>query len=372
VATRKKICIASGIYPPDTGGPAKFTETFISWCQAIRVDTNCVALTNEKTHTKRVNSTNIYLISRSQNLLLRYWHTVTSLAHQMRSGNLVLANGLFLETLFASLITGKSYACKVPGDIVWERARNRSKTNLSIDEFQKSKKPLKYQIFRLLFTASLRRAKLVIVPSTHLFNLCLVWGVKRENLHLIYNSVDTQRFSPKESVEKKYDVLVLNRLVSWKHVDEVIIACSQLNLTLVVVGDGPERFKLEELALMSQANVDFLGEIKQSKLPELIRSAHCYVLNSSFEATSYSLLEARASGLFCIANGHTGSDEIIHHEVDGLLCDKDKYPLTAALDRYRTDKTFVAEAQSLSVLDTRKRFNLESNFKLIRDLVFTI
>ena len=369
MVSNRKICIATGIYPPDSGGPAKFAETFMLWCQRHEVITDCVSLTNEQTHTKILGSSKIHLISRKQNLFLRYWHTIAALYRQMRSGSEILANGLFLETLFASLITRSSYVCKVPGDIVWERARNNSKTNLGVDEFQKIRLSWRYRIFRLLFSKSLRRARSVIVPSTHLFNLCLFWGVKQENLYLVFNSIDVQKFFPDENAVKTYDVLVLNRLVPWKHVDEVITACGQLNLSLVVIGDGPEKPKLERLASQTGANITFLGEISQNVLPDFIRRANCYVLNSSFEATSYSLLEARASGLFCIANRNTGSEEVIHHDIDGLLCDKENYPLLSALDRFRGDKAFVAKAQNLSVFDTGKRFNLESNFELIRGII---
>jgi hypothetical protein len=52
-----------------------------------------------------------------------------------------------------------------------------------------------------------------------------------------------------------------------------------------------------------------------------------------------------------------------------LLCDKENYPLLSALDRFRGDKAFVAKAQNLSVFDTGKRFNLESNFELIKGII---
>ena len=364
-----RLCITTGIYPPDTGGPAKFAESFLAWCDSNQVISDCVTLTNSQTHLLKVNNSEIYLISRNQRLFSRYWRTIVMISRQMRRGSSILANGLFLETLFASLITRKTYVCKVPGDIVWERARNSNKTDLDVDDFQNQRISWRYQIFRWLYSKSLTRARKVIVPSTHLYNLCVLWGVKQENLQLIYNSIDTVKFSPRKSVKKKFDVLVVNRLVPWKHVDEVISVCSQLGLSLAIIGDGPERPYLEKVALDSRAKVTFLGEVSQDELPSWIRSADCFVLNSSFEATSYSLLEARASGLFCIANGSTGSDEVINHEIDGLLCDKLSFTLIHALSRFKNDKTFVRKAGSLSMLDARNRFNQSTNFRIIKELL---
>ncbi len=143
----------------------------------------------------------------------------------------------------------------------------------------------------------------------------------------------------------------------------------QLGLSLAIIGDGPERPYLEKVALDSRAKVTFLGELSQDELPSWIRSADCFVLNSSFEATSYSLLEARASGLFCIANGSTGSDEVINHKIDGLLCDKLSFTLIEALSRFKNDKTFVRKARSLSILDAHNRFNQSTNFRIIKELL---
>ena len=371
MANGKTLCIATGIYPPDTGGPAKFAETFLSWCKESNIYAECVSLTDATTHSDNLSSSNVYLISRNQPLVFRYWNTVKVLVTKMKSGRIVLANGLFLETYIASILSRKEYFCKVPGDIVWERARNRNLTNKSIDDFQDSKLSFKYRIFRTLFSKSLKRAKGVIVPSQHLFNLCILWGVKESNLHLIYNSVDTERFQPQKETEVLFDVLVVNRLVPWKHVDEVIIACAQLNLHLAIVGDGPERNSLEMLARTKGGKVTFFGEVNQANLPKLFQSASCYVLNSSFEATSYSLLEARSSGLFCIANGSTGSDEIIHHGIDGLLCNKSDFKLFNALKQFTIDHEFVESARNLAMIDTRSRFDLQINFRLIKELVLT-
>ena len=45
-------------------------------------------------------------------------------------------NGLFLETLLAKVISRARLVAKVPGDIVWERARNQGLTSLTIDQYQ--------------------------------------------------------------------------------------------------------------------------------------------------------------------------------------------------------------------------------------------
>ena len=135
----KIICVATGIFPPDTGGPAKFAETFLVWCQQNGQRVEAVSLTDTATKDISFENANIKLISRDQFLLNRYIITILALSRKLLTRRAVIANGLFLEVYFASLVTHRRYICKVPGDIVWERARNKRLTTFNINDFQKSK-----------------------------------------------------------------------------------------------------------------------------------------------------------------------------------------------------------------------------------------
>ena len=128
--------MATGIFPPDNGGPAKFAETFLKWCQQNRQRVETVSLTDTATKDISFNNSDVKLISRNQFLLIRYIKTVIVLSRKLLIQRAVIANGLFLEVYFASLMTSRKYVSKVPGDIVWERARNSGYTKQSLEEFQ--------------------------------------------------------------------------------------------------------------------------------------------------------------------------------------------------------------------------------------------
>ena len=328
---------------------------------------DCVSLTDDSTQTINIGSSQIDLISRRYFLFFRYLSTVKALVNKMNDGFVVLANGLFLETWLSHLLTRKPYVCKVPGDVVWERARNKKLTEADVYEFQSERTPWKYRLFRFFFTKSLQGASIVITPSIQLQDLCVQWGVEPERIHLIHNSIDTDKFCPR-SQRKKYDVVVVNRLVLWKHVDEVIVACQEQGLSLLIIGDGPERKNLEEIS-KQYGNVSFVGQKTQGEILKLMNEAGCFVLNSSFEATSYSLLEARSMGLFCIANAGTGSEEVVTHMVDGVLCGKTGISLSEALKIFKFDKRFVSQASKLARKNTQARFNMHRNYSAIYRLL---
>lgn len=365
----KTICVATGIFPPDTGGPAKFAETFLKWCQQNGQRVEAISLSDTATKVISFNNSNIKLISRNQFLLIRYIKTVIALSRKLLTQRAVIANGLFLEVYFASLLTSRKYVSKVPGDIVWERARNSGYTKQSLEEFQYESLNLKYRIFRSLFSRSLKRSQNVIVPTKQLQELCFKWGVSKDKVVVIPNSVDTDLFTSDSDIGNEFDVIVVNRLVAWKHVDAVISACAQLNLSLAIVGDGPEKNRLEALAIKQSARATFFGNRSQLEVLGLLQKSSCFVLNSSFEATAYSLLEARSVGLFTIATKKTGSAEVVDHNIDGLLCDDESLTLKDALKVFMENKDFVRRAVDNAKSDTEKRFSVKTNYLKICNIV---
>lgn len=368
MSSDKQLCIATGIFPPDTGGPAKFAQSFIEWAQKRTIPISVISLTDSDDYEGKYNGAAIQLISREHRFILRFIKTMLLLRRKFKNQNMILANGLFLETLIAALtVKGSRYFTKVPGDIVWERARNSGYTNLSIDAFQTQNLNLKWRLFRFLFTKSLRKSEKVIVPSLHIENLCIDWGLPKSKLVLINNSIDTMLFSPSEDA-KEWDVVTVCRLVPWKGVDEIIKTCAELSLSLCIVGSGPERSLLEKLSKSTGLHANFTGELDQTEIRGILGKSRCLVLNSSFEATSYALLEARSMGLFTIARKNTGSEEVINHGVDGLLCDT-SFPLLLALKQFSTDENLVSKASKLGRLDTMKRFDLNVNYQRIYQTV---
>ena len=360
--SRTGICLVSGIYPPESGGPAKFTSTFSRWLLSHDYSVSVVTLTDQADYFEKINELSVMRISRNRNLLLRY---LTSARYIFRysKNRVIVANGMFLEVLICKIFTGRRYFTKIPGDIVWERAKNSNYTSLNINDFQNSHLNLKYRIFRYFFSKSLKMSEGVIVPSHHLYQLVLSWGINPQKIKLVFNSISLDIFEFNSKNSRDIDVLTVSRLVKWKGLDEVIKACGKLSLNLTIVGSGPERDRLEKIAIQYGTSVKFVGEVSQSQLPSYYARAKYFVLNSTFEATSYALLEARSCGAFSIANSQTGSEDVIKHLEDGLLCgDTTGLDIESALEYAVSHEFFVEDARSKARLRTEKLFNLENNF----------
>jgi glycosyltransferase involved in cell wall biosynthesis len=147
-----------------------------------------------------------------------------------------------------------------------------------------------------------------------------MWGVEPGKIRLIPNSISTELFQPSPSLDKTFDFVCVSRLVPWKGVEEVAKAAIALNCSLLIIGDGPEKESLEELTSGASGKIKFTGPLSRSEIITHLQESRVFVLNSSFEATSYALLEAMAVGIPGIANYNTGSEEVITSDVDGILC----------------------------------------------------
>ena len=123
------------------------------------------------------------------------------------------------------------------------------------------------------------------------------WGLESEVIH---PPVDIKRFNYKNSRGDFY--ISLNRLVPNKRIDLLIKAFNKLNLPLIIIGDGPERIKLEKI---SNSNIKFLGKISDREVENYMSRCKAFVY-AGIEDFGIAPVEAMASGAPIIAYGKGG------------------------------------------------------------------
>lgn len=364
----KKICILTGIYPPEVGGPATFAEHFSTFALNHDAGTKILTYCDGNSHTIKKPNLEVSLLSRSFPLPIRYLFMCMKILWAYLNGYKIIANGCFLEIALLRMIFPIDFIVKIPGDIVWERARNKGITSSDIDSFQSEHLQLSLKFMKFLFHYSISRSKYVVVPSHHLSNLAISWGAKPEKVRIIYNSISLKDFPFHRENVYDFDLLCVARLVKWKGLREVIEVAAKTGLSLGLVGTGPEENNLKEFSLALRANVTFLGNKSQQELSAIYGRSNYFILNSNFEATSYALLEARATGLISIANLNTGSAEIIRDREDGLLCGPN-FNLLQAVEFLMENADDLGEFAAAARIDTEIRFDQEKNFQKILDLM---
>jgi len=152
-------------------------------------------------------------------------------------------------------------------------------------------------------------------------------------------------------------VLAVARLVPQKGIDVLLRAAVDLDATVVVAGDGPERAALEAEAA---GRVRFLGH--RTDVPALLAAADVFVLPSRYEGTSLALLEAMGAGKAVVATAIGGTDELVRDGVDGLLVPPDDpAALAEALERLLVDNELRARLGGAAAARVAADFSAEAS-----------
>jgi len=146
-------------------------------------------------------------------------------------------------------------------------------------------------------------------------------------------------------------------------IDAFAIVRSQLpRARLVIVGDGPERARLEACAARADVagSVDLVGF--RSGVRQLLPAADLYVSSSISEGISITILEAMAAKVAVVATAVGGTPEVLRTAADGgiLVPRRDAAQLAAAIASMERD------AASRAAVAAAGRRRLESAFTIDR------
>lgn len=136
---------------------------------------------------------------------------------------------------------------------------------------------------------------------------------KRES-EIIFPPVRTELFEPSD-INKDY-YLVISRLVGYKRFDLAVLACSELKRKLIVIGDGPEKRNLENLA--DNDYVTFLGRQDDNTVKKYMQECKA-LLFPGYEDFGIVPVEAMACGRPVIAYGKGGALDTIIDGKTGFL-----------------------------------------------------
>jgi glycosyltransferase involved in cell wall biosynthesis len=168
-------------------------------------------------------------------------------------------------------------------------------------------------------------------------------------IYVIPNAVDAptgdpRAREPRSTADGSLQIAAMGRLAYQKGFDVLIDAFAraaegQSRWSLVILGEGPERLRLEEEIHTRglEGRVRLLGWIPDPSA--VLRSCDAFVLSSRFEGFPNALLEAMALGLPSISvDCPSGPADIIRHQIDGLLVSRgDVAALAAAIRRLLSD-----------------------------------
>jgi glycosyltransferase involved in cell wall biosynthesis len=153
-------------------------------------------------------------------------------------------------------------------------------------------------------------------------------GLKNKNIIILKNAIELSDFkavnrSPSLNDLRLISIGALNKNKNQLFILEVVSILKEngLNVSLALLGDGPERKSLElkshELGIID--NVIFYGEV--ANVANYLSQSHIYVHSAKYEGLGISHIEAMASGLPIVALNAGGNAELIEDGNTGYLID---------------------------------------------------
>ena len=322
-----KALIVTGIFPPDIGGPATYVPAISTELVQRGHEVVVVTLSDARKYDDDSYSFRVVRLRRGIVKPLRLLLTVITLLRWARRVDVFFVNGLYTEAVIANFFLRKPLVEKVVGDWAWERATNKGWVKDSFEEFQKCRHGLRIEALKTLRSFCARRADVMIVPSCYLARAVANWGVTENKTIVIYNAVDLPSSSPCAiPLSTRFKLVTVGRLVPWKQIDHLIEAlagCGEAGL--VIVGDGPERTRLEGLVRDRQLvdRVYFAGQRSKQETSALMAACDLFVLNSTYEGFPHAVLEAMCAGLPVVATAVGGTPELVRDGENGLLISPD-------------------------------------------------
>jgi glycosyltransferase involved in cell wall biosynthesis len=327
-----RIIFATGIFPPDIGGPATYVAKLAAELRQRGFGVQVITYSNAE---GKKYDFPVTRISRRYPAGIRHFIYFLRLLKLARNCDVVYAQNTTSAGLPALLVANllrKRLVLKVVGDAAWEQNKGYLKAVQGVVA---------------------RFASTIIVPSVYLKNRVIGWRVPEDRIVVIYNApepvflLDIAKNEAKERLGLFGNIILsVGRFAPWKGFAELISAMPDLlkenpAFYLVIVGDGGERENLEAKInnLKLEDRVKLTGSVPHSQMPLYFKAADIFVLNSGYEGLSHVILEAMQHGAPVIASTKGGNPELIENDVNGLLVEyQNQDQLKGAILRLWQDK----------------------------------
>ncbi|MFA7314318.1 MAG: glycosyltransferase family 4 protein [Candidatus Magasanikbacteria bacterium] len=189
-----------------------------------------------------------------------------------------------------------------------------------------------------------------------------------EKMTVIYNGITSTVDSRQSTVSSKVNLIFVGRLAEPKRPEMIIEVISnfekeiQDKIQFTIVGDGPKRKYLEQLAKEKKVNVFFTGNLEHGEVMKELSKNDIFVFISAWEGFPYTILEALSVGLPVIASNVGGVGEIVDNTV-GRLVENNAGKISQALLELINNPELRLKLGKNGMVLVEGKFSLESMLK---------
>ncbi len=232
---------------------------------------------------------------------------------------------------------------------------------------------------RLWDLASAARPDVLVANSRYV--AARIWKTYRRRAHVIYPPVEVERFraaalrgegSTSHMGAVRLDghdftpgtyYVTHGRLVEYKRVDLLVRAFTQLGRPLLVIGEGPERRRIQPLA---GPRIRFVGAVDDETLAGLVANARAFVFAAD-EDFGIAPVEAQAAGCPVLAYSRGGAAETVIDGSTGVFFHEQT--VEAVIEAVRRFEAEEARFDRVRIMDHATLFSVEQFRSEFADLL---
>jgi glycosyltransferase involved in cell wall biosynthesis len=208
----------------------------------------------------------------------------------------------------------------------------------------------------------------VVVPVSPFTARRLGVDAASRPVRVVGNGVPLDQIAAATPSDERHDLVFVGRLIDDKRVDLLIEAVGQLSrqmpdLRCLVIGDGPERTKLEALADARglAGRIRFSGRLEDASMYGHMKAAPVFVQPSTREGFGITVVEAQACGAVpvVVRSEMSAASDLVRDGVDGILCDPTSQSLATAITVLLDDPVRLATMRS-AALDNARQYSWDA------------
>jgi len=254
-------------------------------------------------------------------------------------------------TLLAAALSGRSFSFSIQGPMIF------------------------FEAIHWRLAVKFREALFVRCISHFCRSQCMIFTPPEQwhKLHLIHCGVEPELFGAVSHPADRQSLIFVGRLAAVKGVPILLESMAQLkqtnpNARLTLVGDGPERPILEQMAkdLGVWDVVAFVGYKSQSEVRDYLQQSDVFVLPTFAEGLPIVFMEALAAGVPVVSTQLAGHSDLVEQGKNGFLVSPGDQPsLTQALKTLLDDPEQRRQFAAAGRAKIRAEFDIDHEVGLL-------
>jgi glycosyltransferase involved in cell wall biosynthesis len=250
-----------------------------------------------------------------------------------------------------------------PGGLKWMQRRGRPVIGWGLGSPPSSSTHFIRKWVERKWGAFLNRFDALIAYSQRGADEYTAYGIHPKKIFVAHNAVSA---APKALPDRRpliadrVSILFVGRLQARKRIDSLLRACAEMpepQPRLIIVGDGPERQSLEQMAKQVYPSAEFIGAKHGNELKSYFAEADLFVLPGT---GGLAVQEAMSHGLpVIVAKGDGTQDDLVRTENGWQIPPGDLKALTSTMREALSDVTRLRKMGAESYRIVLQEINLE-------------